>query len=175
MRQLILVRHAKSDRDAPDHTDRTRPLNAQGMRDAPEMARRLRARVPAVDLFAASPAARAQQTAQSFAAAYGCAEGGVRTIDALYTFAAQAQLQALRAELPDSARIVAVFAHNPATSAVARLLAGQDLPELPTCAVARFEGRAESWGGLGSAVCALLDVDTPKRPAASAEPPPERH
>ena len=166
MRQLILVRHAKSDRDEPGYTDLERPLSARGARDAPRMARRLRDRVPGLDLLVTSPAARARQTARCFADEYGIDADAVQEVAALYTFAQDAQLQALRSSLPDAVETAAMFAHNPATSRVVRFLSGQDMADLPTCAVVRFEVQADSWRALEPEVCVLCEVDTPKGGAA---------
>ncbi len=44
MKQLIIVRHAKSSWADPGQRDFDRPLNGRGERNAPEMARRLEAR-----------------------------------------------------------------------------------------------------------------------------------
>jgi hypothetical protein len=44
MRRLTLVRHAKADTSLPGQQDWDRVLDRRGQQDAPEMARRLRAR-----------------------------------------------------------------------------------------------------------------------------------
>ena len=67
MKTLFLVRHAKSSKDDPTLTDKERPLNDRGRRDAPKMGERLAKRDVEPDLIVSSPAVRALATAQIFA------------------------------------------------------------------------------------------------------------
>ena len=165
MRQLILVRHAKSDRDAPGCSDLERPLAARGRRDAPEMAARLHARLPGLDALYSSPAARARETAAAFAAEYGLTEADIRDAPDFYTFSGPGLLAALRERLDDAHECAAAFGHNPAMSAAVAALAARPLEFLPTCMVARFEVAAASWRELAPERCELRELDTPKRPA----------
>ena len=165
MRQLILVRHAKSDRDAPGFSDLERPLAARGRRDAPAMAARLHARLPELDALYSSPAARARETAAAFAAAYGLAAAEIRDAPGFYTFSGPELLAALRELLDDACGRVAAFGHNPAMSAAVAALSGRPLEFLPTCMVARFAVHAERWRELAPERCELQELDTPKHPA----------
>jgi hypothetical protein len=63
MKRLTLVRHAKSDWSLAGQPDWERPLNARGLKDAPDMGRRLRERKLKPDCILTSPAARALGTA----------------------------------------------------------------------------------------------------------------
>ncbi len=164
MRQLILVRHAKSDRNAFRGPDVDRPLAPRGERDAPDMAQRLAGRLETVDALCSSMARRARDTAGHFAAAFGLAEADIRLQEGLYTFSAYGLMEALRA-LDDASERIAVFGHNMAISDVATHLSGESLGSLPTCAVVRLHVQAETWNALASDACTLLDVDTPKQPA----------
>ncbi|MBC7912920.1 MAG: histidine phosphatase family protein, partial [Pyrinomonadaceae bacterium] len=71
MKQLLLVRHAKSDWNNSDLTDFERPLNKRGQKDAPEMAERLLHQHIIPQLIVSSPAVRALTTAEHFADAFG--------------------------------------------------------------------------------------------------------
>lgn len=165
MRQLILVRHAKSDRGAPGFSDLERPLAARGRRDAPAMAARLHARLPELDALYSSPAARARETAAAFAAEYGLAAADIRDAPGFYTFSGPELLAALRALLDDAHETAAAFGHNPAMSAAVAALSGRPLEFLPTCMVARFAVAAERWRELAPEHCELRELDTPKHPA----------
>ena len=164
MRQLILVRHAKSDRGGFRGPDANRPLAPRGERDAPDMAQRLAGRLPAVDALCSSVARRARDTAGHFAAAFGLAEADIRLQEELYTFSAYGLMEALRA-LDNAEECIAVFGHNMAISDAASYLSGEELGSLPTCAVVRLQVQAEAWNALAPDACTLLEVDTPKRPA----------
>ena len=67
MKQLILVRHAKSDWGNPGLDDFDRPLNERGKKNAPVMAQRLLDKKIKIDAFISSPAKRAAKTAKIFA------------------------------------------------------------------------------------------------------------
>ncbi len=164
MRQLILVRHAKSDRDGRMVPDIDRPLAPRGERDAPEMGRRLADRQEGVDALYSSTARRALDTAGHFAAALEMDAAKIRSREGLYTFSSNDLLRELH-ELDDADDRIAVFGHNPATSGVAAYLTGETLGDLPTCAVVRLDVDCGSWRNLGPSVCALLEIDTPKNPA----------
>lgn len=71
MKQLLLVRHAKSDWGNPGLDDFDRPLNERGKKDAPAMAKRIIEKKIKIDAFISSPAKRAAKTAKYFAAAFG--------------------------------------------------------------------------------------------------------
>jgi phosphohistidine phosphatase len=77
--QLLVVRHGiAEDREIFARTgadDDRRPLTEEGRKKMSRAARGLRSLVPALDLVAASPLLRAQQTAQIVAAAYGLGVG----------------------------------------------------------------------------------------------------
>ena len=67
MKILTLVRHAKSDWSDTSLTDRQRPLNPRGKRDAPEMGKRIVNHGIRPSLIIASPAVRAWTTAKIIA------------------------------------------------------------------------------------------------------------
>ena len=70
MKQLLLIRHAKSDWNDASLSDFDRPLNNRGKTDAPVMAKRLLDKKVKIDLFISSPAKRAKKTASIFAKEY---------------------------------------------------------------------------------------------------------
>ena len=164
MRQLILVRHAKSDRSDRSLSDVERPLAARGERDAPDMAQRLLGRQNGLDAIYSSVARRAMETAEYFAEAFNIAVTEIHLRHDLYTFSPHDLVRAL-SELSDDFERAAVFGHNPAISGASSYLGGTNLGDLPTCAVVRLSVDAESWKTLAPRVCTLLEVDTPKHPA----------
>src|SRR5262245_4730790 len=111
---LILWRHAEAEEGDPDLA---RTLTSKGRKQAARVAEYLLQRLPAKFTVLASPAARAQQTAEALAAR-------VKTIDKLGPGAAVSDiLQA--ANWPDGDGVVLVIGHQPDLGAVlAQLLAG---------------------------------------------------
>jgi phosphohistidine phosphatase len=112
--KLLVVRHAiAEDRDLfaeSGKPDKERPLTAPGRRKMARAADGLRALVPRIDLLAASPLVRAQQTAAIVAKAYGIQIGETtETLEpdaALTRFAEWAVAHSAR-------EVVAVVGHEP--------------------------------------------------------------
>src|ERR1700739_2274191 len=62
MRRLMLLRHAKTETDAPSGRDQDRRLDERGHRDAAEIGTWLSRHPPFPDFVQVSPAVRAKQT-----------------------------------------------------------------------------------------------------------------
>lgn len=62
MRRLMLLRHAKTERDSPSGQDRDRRLDARGREDAPTIGRYLTEHKLVPDLALISPAVRTRET-----------------------------------------------------------------------------------------------------------------
>jgi phosphohistidine phosphatase len=135
MRRLTLVRHAKSDMGLSGQQDWDRVLNRRGQQDAPEMARRLRARKLKPDLILSSPAVRALSTASIMARELKVPADRIAQDERLY-LADQKRILEVVHELGGDAQHVMVFAHNPGiTDCANKLSAGDHIDTLPTCGV----------------------------------------
>src|SRR5574344_1939338 len=66
MKELILIRHAKSSWKDSSLKDFDRPLNKRGEKNAPKMAKILRKLVKTPDLIISSPSKRTKQTLNYF-------------------------------------------------------------------------------------------------------------
>jgi phosphohistidine phosphatase len=116
--ELILWRHAEAEIGEPDLG---RKLTARGDKQARKMAGWLHARLPDSTRVLASPAARAQQTAQALAE---LAHRKFRTVEALAPGAAVEDVLAA-AEWPDGRKPVLIVGHQPTLGWVAsQLLTG---------------------------------------------------
>jgi len=148
MKRLTLVRHSKSDWSLPGQQDWDRALNKRGQRDAPEMARRLRARKLKPDLILSSPAVRALATATIMARELKVAASIVRQDERLYLAGPADMLTVIR-ELGGSARHLMVFGHNPGITDFAnRLSAGDRIDNMPTSAVFTATVAIQDWSEL---------------------------
>lgn len=142
MIQLALVRHAKSDWGDPGLDDHERPLNARGLREAPEAARRtLRAGVRP-ELVLTSTAVRARTTAEHFATAFGAE---LREVAALYGADPGVLLDTARAAGVDEVLLVA---HDPGLSELVTDLSGEPV-RMTTAAVAVFTWNDADWHDVG--------------------------
>ena len=121
MRQLLLLRHAKSSWDEPHLSDHARPLNVRGRQIAAAMAREMRRLGLAPDLVLVSSARR---TLQTLAALEPWGETPrIEPLDALYLAPASDLLDVLRRAAP-TVRCVLLVGHNPGLHDLALTLAG---------------------------------------------------
>jgi len=121
MRQLLLLRHAKSSWDDPALSDHARPLNARGRKSAMAMAQMMRELGLSPDIVLVSSARRTLQTLE----AHTPFEDGalVEPMDALYLAPWQQLLEVIQGA-PDTARSLLVIGHNPGLHELALELAG---------------------------------------------------
>ena len=127
-RQLILLRHAKS--DWPDVPDRDRPLAKRGRRDAPRIGRWLHEHGYQPDVVVCSDARRTRQT-WDLVAPELVGSPAVRLEPRAYAASAMTLLY-LAQELPARYRTALLIGHNPGLSELATSLAGP--PESTTAA-----------------------------------------
>jgi phosphohistidine phosphatase len=161
MKTLFLVRHAKSSRDDPTLSDKDRPLNDRGKRDAPEMGERLAKRNAKPDLILSSPAKRALKTAKIIASKLEYKPKDIVVDDRLYAVEADELLRVIQT-LDDDLDRVMIFGHNPEMTELAHRLSSE-IVHMPTCAVAEFTFDAKSWSSIGADKPATVELDYPKR------------
>ena len=145
MRQLLLLRHAKSTWDDPRLSDHARPLNARGRRAAADMAQAMRELRLSPDIVLVSSARRTLQTLEALTPF----EDGslVEPMDDLYLAPYPKLLEMLRG-VPQTARSVLLIGHNPGLHELGLALLGPEpvltpsarrLTEAyPTAALAEF-------------------------------------
>ena len=161
MKELIVIRHGKSSRDAPALDDHERPLNQRGREAAPEMGRRLRVRDAVPERIVSSDAVRARDTAAGVAEGAGLDIGTVLLEPRLYTGSADDVLAVVR-RLDAALERVAIVGHNPALHDFLHLVSDLRLDKFPTAAVARIRFPVERWGGVGPGTGETVDYDYPK-------------
>ena len=121
MRQLILLRHAKSSWDDPLLPDHARPLNARGRRAATAMAAAMRDLGLSPDVVLVSSARRTLQTLEAISPFADSPL--IEPMDDLYLAPWQRLLEVLRRS-PETARSVLLIGHNPGLHDLALALAG---------------------------------------------------
>ncbi len=141
MRELLLVRHAKSSWDSGAVTDFDRPLGPRGLRDAPAMGGWLAERALVPDLVITSPALRARMTTQQILGAMDADEVEVREEAGVYGGGLRDLVRVLE-ELASSAGRAMLVGHNPGLDELVLWLAAapptysQGGKLMTTCAVA---------------------------------------
>ncbi len=126
-RELLIMRHAKSDWSSGAATDFDRPLNMRGSRDAPKMGGWLKAQGLVPDYIIASPAQRAKETVLAVCAELEVDEEAIHWESRIYEAALNTLLQLLE-QIPDSASCILMVGHNPGLEAVVHVLSGSSVP-----------------------------------------------
>ncbi|RKK02225.1 histidine phosphatase family protein [Pseudoroseomonas wenyumeiae] len=161
MRQLILLRHAKSSWDDPAMPDHARPLNARGKRAAVVMAAVMRDLGLAPDAVLVSSARRTLQTLEALSPLLDSPI--IEPMDDLYLAPWERMLQTLRG-IPETVRSVLLIGHNPGMHDLALALAGHEAMERGTA-----PGTKRLAGGYPTAALAEFAVATPWAELAPGE------
>lgn len=155
MRQLLLLRHAKSSRDDPQLSDRERPLTPRGRRAAANMRGAMRRLGLEPDLVLVSPARRTLETLEALEP--WDETPLIEPVEALYLGSATQLLTVLHS-VADVVRSVLLVGHNPGLHELAVQLAAPPAkapdPDtarrmaegFPTGALAEFTIPAPWWG-----------------------------
>lgn len=168
MKQLLLVRHAKSDLAAAGEKDVDRPLNARGRSDVPVMAKRLAKKLAdkgaaLPERIVASSATRTRETAELFAAHLGLSENRIRLDPQIYIAGESRLLQICRA-LDDDLDVVMLVGHNPAITDLLNLLCDNvRVDHVPAGGVAHLRIPERTWAALNADVAELESFDYPGR------------
>ena len=173
MRQLLLLRHAKSSWDDPRLPDHDRPLDSRGQRDAAAMGAAMRRLGLSPDIVLVSSARRTRETLAAIEPIDGSPL--VDEHEELYLAPAEKMLAMLHS-VPETARSVLLIGHNPGMHNLALALigpaglarGGRDAEALgekyPTGALAEFAIATPWWGleeGGGRLVRFLCPKDLP--------------
>lgn len=160
MKQLFILRHAKSSWDDPTLADFDRPLNARGRSAAPFMGEFMAGRKLLPELIVSSPAVRAMQTARLCRDAGGF-DAPLKYDERIYDATTQT-LVSVVSEIPDDIASALIVGHNPGMEGLVRFLS-RELHPMPTAAVACISLEIGSWADLDEGSGTLVDLFRPKK------------
>ncbi len=163
IKQIFLIRHAKSSWANPMQSDFDRPLNERGESDAPMMGKRLKEKNIKPDIIIASAAKRTRQTAKRIAKALDVDKNKIDLQERIYHCESE-MYEKVISQIDESINTAFIIGHNPGiTSFVNSLSDLFDIDNMPTCGVvgARFE--AESWVDFSTAKMEIFLFDYPKK------------
>ncbi|HEY0378639.1 MAG TPA: histidine phosphatase family protein [Pyrinomonadaceae bacterium] len=147
MKQLLLLRHAKSSWNDAGLADFDRPLNGRGRKAAPLVGALMRERQLRPDLIISSPAVRARETVALALEASGI-KTELRYDERIYE-ATVARLLEVISEVGDDKQEVMLVGHNPGFENLLERLTGESL-RVPTAALARIALDAGRWNEAGA-------------------------
>lgn len=161
MKNLFLIRHAKSSWENLNLKDFDRPLNNRGHRDAEDMANRLKNQNITFDKILSSPANRAQTTAKYFLNILEIEEKKFDLVADIYD-AYESDILKLIQNTSSSVNNLAIFGHNPTFTILANEFADQYIMNVPTCGIISLSFDTELWSDFIEAPRKLLFFDFPK-------------
>ena len=159
--KLILVRHAKSSWTEAGLTDFDRPLNDRGLKNAPEMGRRLAKANFAVDTIITSPAVRAITTAKIIAKEIGFDVKRIVQNEHIYDASVNILLDLVR-NLDEHVNKAMLVGHNPSFTVLCNRLSNARIDNMPTCSIAQIQFNISSWEAITEHSGELTDFDYPK-------------
>jgi phosphohistidine phosphatase len=155
MRRLMLLRHAKTEHDAPSGRDQDRRLDDRGRRDAAEIGSWIGRHRPFPNLVLVSPAVRAHQTWEIAWEAMKdlVPEPQVELVAELYGADVSQLLETVHDASRADPRRLMIVGHNPGMHELALVLAGSGDPagrnaltdNLPTSGLAVFDFKIDDW------------------------------
>ena len=148
MKELFIIRHAKSSWSDPGLSDFDRPLNSRGENDAPFMGDILTDRGFFADGIYSSTANRAITTARVIAE-HTAYKGQIIKKDSFYHASASDLLKEIN-RFDDAFNRVFMFGHNPGFTYLAEQLTNEGFGNVPTCGIVGVRFDFDSWALISS-------------------------
>ncbi len=161
MKYLFLLRHAKSSWADGRLSDRDRPLNKRGLRDAPAMGQRLAQAEVQPALIVSSPAVRALTTAQFMAEALDLFPDDIVLDERIYG-ASTERLMTVIHELENERDRIMMVGHNPGFTDLLNQIENVRIDNVPTCGIATLAFEVDTWAKVEIAQATLVAFDYPK-------------
>ncbi len=160
MKELYIIRHAKSSWDNPNLEDFDRPLNDRGKREAPLMASLLEAKIKEIDYIVSSPARRAKETAMEFSSKYKHAHLSFE--DSIYE-SSVVSLNNIVQSFEDKYLKAILIGHNPSLTYLADYYIGENIGHLPTGGILGIRFHIDQWNMITSNLGTFLCDYSPKK------------
>lgn len=165
MKQLLLLRHAKSSHKDSTLTDFERPLSGRGRKNCKTMGKWLSDEKLTPDLVLSSTAERAKQTSLRIVKKMGLQADIIQWEPAIYDANARTLLKLLSEVPADIDTVMLVGHHEGLDSIILRLSKWADIPAepklLPTGAVARLE-IDDNWANIKKCQGRLISITRPR-------------
>jgi phosphohistidine phosphatase len=173
MRRLMLLRHAKTETDAPSGRDQDRRLDDRGHKDAAEIGDWMAAHPPFPEAVLVSHAVRARQTWDIAWETMKDRDAApqVEVLPELYAADPAQILESIRtATIPADPRQLLLVGHNPGMHEIALMLTGGGDPaaakaladNLPTSGLAIFDFDVKDWGAVAYRRGKLVQFVSPR-------------
>ena len=145
MKNLLIMRHAKSSWKDSNLADHERPLKKRGLKDAAEVGKILKRKGLVPDKILSSDAVRAADTATVVADKCGY-KNEIEFTDRLYMAESSAIIDLIHSQ-QNSVKTLLLVGHNPGMEALVQLLS-RKIESLATANVVFFQVDVKSWKDL---------------------------
>jgi len=162
MKELILIRHAKSCWNDYNIRDIERPLNKRGHRDAPFMGELLFKKQIIPDVVFSSPAVRADTTAKIIAEKIKYPTEKIIKKSEIYEASLNSLLN-LISSFSNEDNSVMMFGHNPGFSLLSNYFCNSFNNNMPTCSIVQLNFEIKSWQEISTNNGILVSFEYPKK------------
>ncbi len=160
MKEIYVLRHAKSSWDNSNLSDFERPLANRGISDAKKMSNFLKDMNIKIDKVLCSNAIRAKETFDLTADGFNFEIDKATYLDKLYFGDTTTIIQDLK-ELDESLNNILIVGHNPTLHYLVEILTNESINRFTTCNLATISHDGE-WVSLNSQQCSLKSLIRPK-------------
>ncbi len=160
MKQIYILRHAKSSWDNSNLSDFDRPLADRGISDAKKMSNFLKDMNIKIDRVLCSNAIRAKETFDLTADGFNFEIDKATYLDKLYFGDTTTIIQDLK-ELDESLNNILIVGHNPTLHYLVETLTNESINRFTTCNLATISHNGE-WVSLNPQQCSLKSLIRPK-------------
>jgi phosphohistidine phosphatase len=147
LKQLLLIRHAKSSWDDVSLDDLDRPLNERGKREAALLGRLLKTNGLMPQLIISSPAKRSRKTAIKISLELNYPKQRIETNEVIYTGNVSDIVEFIRS-IDNKIDQVFIIGHYPSLMELGNYLTGSNLVKLSTCGFILIDFKTKSWEGI---------------------------
>jgi phosphohistidine phosphatase len=147
MKNLILIRHAKSSWDTP-LADKDRPLSKRGINDAHLVASEIEGHLPKSYIIWSSTAKRAKNTAYIFAESLSIPLETIILKDDLYTFD-EKSLEKIIKNCNNQFDNLILFGHNDAITNFVNTFGNRAVDNVPTAGFVSLSFQENDWKDIG--------------------------
>ncbi|GAB6283655.1 MAG: histidine phosphatase family protein [Ignavibacterium sp.] len=162
MKELYLLRHAKSSWDDPSLDDIERPLNNRGKKDAPLISNILAKMKIEPELILSSPSRRTLSTAQIILEELNLSKKILLVDENIYLASANELLDLLK-NLDNSLIRVMLVGHNPGLTDLSNFLSNQGIENIPTCGIVGLKAKINSWKAIDEHIFVQEFFEYPKK------------
>tara|TARA_Y100001935_G_C17307884_1_gene513629 strand:- start:1443 stop:1925 length:483 start_codon:yes stop_codon:yes gene_type:complete len=135
MKNLYLLRHAKSSWDDFALKDYDRPLSTRGIQDADLMGNFFKSKRKGLDLVISSPSKRTKETLEHF---FNKTTQNIIFNETLY-HSSEHNIYSIIKDVEEEIRSLMIVGHNPSMHEFSESFSGQYIEKFSTCGLASFE------------------------------------